>query len=228
MNDKIHKFELSGLGKAPFRFHGIRENAFSPAPGEPSKAGGCCDYCSTGIRWECVIVSADGVQSVVGTDCIGKVGDKGLVNKARQARNELKRKEKRDAREAEYEALLAAQRERNGGLTDNEVAEQNYAESERVRDEAISAVIAPAAGLIDILADGRGGFRDSVADDIEFGHDVSPYAFDLACEIIAKAAGRKNSKAYNARLPEVVAELTPAFEAAKSIRTKWAEARFGN
>lgn len=73
-----HAFEVAGLGAGPFRFVGMRENAIQHADGT-SQAGGTCDYCGTGIRFECCIRSADGKMSVVGTDCINKVGDAGLL-----------------------------------------------------------------------------------------------------------------------------------------------------
>lgn len=73
-----HCFEVAGLGLAPFRFVGMSENVIT-YPDGTSQAGGSCNYCGTGIRYECVIVSRDGKRSVVGCDCIAKVGDAGLL-----------------------------------------------------------------------------------------------------------------------------------------------------
>ena len=73
-----HAFEIAGLGKAPFRFIGASENVIT-YPDGTQKAGGSCDYCGTGIRTECLIVSADGKQSKVGCNCIEKVGDTGIL-----------------------------------------------------------------------------------------------------------------------------------------------------
>lgn len=73
-----HAFEVAGLGLAPFRFVGITENAITHPDGT-QQAGGCCDYCSTGIRFECVCVSKDGKRFKVGSNCISKVGDAGLL-----------------------------------------------------------------------------------------------------------------------------------------------------
>jgi hypothetical protein len=73
-----HAFEIAGLGLAPFRFVGMSENVIS-YPDGTQQAGGSCDYCSTGIRFECVIVSKDGKRSKVGCNCIAKVGDAGLL-----------------------------------------------------------------------------------------------------------------------------------------------------
>jgi len=74
-----HAFEVAGLGLAPFRFVGLSENSIAHPDGS-TQAGGTCDYCSTGIRHECHIVSSDGKRSKVGCNCIEKVGDKGLFH----------------------------------------------------------------------------------------------------------------------------------------------------
>lgn len=71
-----HKFELAGLGCAPFRFTGMTQNLFRC--GDTVKPGGSCDYCATGITFECWVESADGKRFKVGSDCINKVGDAGL------------------------------------------------------------------------------------------------------------------------------------------------------
>lgn len=73
-----HAFEIAGLGLAPFRFVGASENVIT-YPDGTQKAGGSCDYCGTGIRLECRIISADGKSAVVGCNCISKVGDSGLL-----------------------------------------------------------------------------------------------------------------------------------------------------
>lgn len=73
-----HAFELAGLGLAPFRFVGMSENVICYPDGS-QQAGGTCDYCSTGIRFECRVASADGKSFKVGCNCIAKVGDLGLM-----------------------------------------------------------------------------------------------------------------------------------------------------
>jgi len=73
-----HAFEIAGLGEGPFRYIGMSENVIT-YPDGTQKAGGSCDYCGTGIRFECVIVSKDGKRSKVGCECIRKVGDAGLL-----------------------------------------------------------------------------------------------------------------------------------------------------
>ena len=70
-----HPFEKAGLGKAPFSCTHVAENIFR-LPDGTSKAGGCCDYCGTGIRWEFWIKGsvAGAKQFKVGCDCVAKTG----------------------------------------------------------------------------------------------------------------------------------------------------------
>lgn len=89
-------------------------------PDGSSQAGGCCDYCFTGIAFEFHIRSADGKESKVGCNCIAKVGDKGLMQayksspEYRKHQRELKNaKAMRDhqaflALIADYRNILAA------------------------------------------------------------------------------------------------------------------------
>lgn len=73
MDNKIHLFEQSGLGKAPFAFvEWFEGNATPPAPIT------VCDYCSNVIKNCFKIQSSDGKTFVVGSECVKKTGDKGL------------------------------------------------------------------------------------------------------------------------------------------------------
>lgn len=110
----VHKFEAAGLGKGPFRYVGIRENHFTYPGG--SKPGGSCDYCGTGILYECWVRSADGREFKVGTDCILKVGDTGLLKayKTSPWKREHDRKLRRERgliAKAEVEAFLKDHKE---------------------------------------------------------------------------------------------------------------------
>jgi len=117
-----HRFETAGLGKAPFRYVGFTERRGPEkildangnwnglecgAPGQPM---GTCDYCGQGIAICCEIVSSDGKRFVVGSDCVEKTGDKGIVVKVKSAVNKL-RSEKRKASEAKRIAEFAAELE---------------------------------------------------------------------------------------------------------------------
>ncbi len=63
-----HAFEISGLGKPPYRFCGVFEQP------------GSCEHCSTGIKYNCVLESSDGKRFRVGTSCLEKSGDQGLIH----------------------------------------------------------------------------------------------------------------------------------------------------
>jgi hypothetical protein len=90
----VHAFELAGLGKAPFRFLGVRENAHTIPGTTINKPGGSCDYCLESIRWEYRIQSADGKTFKVGCDCVAKVGDAGLRRYVDAARRNVERKQR--------------------------------------------------------------------------------------------------------------------------------------
>jgi len=109
-----HAFELAGLGKAPFRFVGENKNLITYPDGS-TQPGGSCDYCGTGICYECIIKSSDGKLSKVGCDCIRKVGDAGVLRAYRtspefRARAKAKRDEKDTSVSLELTALVEAQK----------------------------------------------------------------------------------------------------------------------
>lgn len=113
-----HPFEKAGLGKAPFSCTHVTENVFA-LPDGTSKAGGCCDYCGTGIRWEFWIKGsiAGARQFKVGCDCVAKTG-RGIENfekvradhtRARRQEGAEKRAEKkRESRKAWIDEQHAA------------------------------------------------------------------------------------------------------------------------
>jgi hypothetical protein len=75
----MHVFERAGLGKAPFRCIGFAEVVYQAHPDAPRQPGGSCDYCGTGIMLQCKIKSADGRVFKVGSDCVAKTDDAGLI-----------------------------------------------------------------------------------------------------------------------------------------------------
>lgn len=128
----IHKFERAGLGKAPFRFVGLYEDrgprkTYLPggivvevgAEGQPM---GVCKYCGTGIAICCKVRSADGKEFVVGSDCIEKVGDKGLVKTIKRSpefrAHQRKLRQNLDERKTkELNDLLAANEDKLRSMT---------------------------------------------------------------------------------------------------------------
>ena len=96
---KFHKFEKAGLGAAPYRYLGFTVETYQACHGAPIQVGTSCDYCGTGIKDTFHFRSADGKSFKVGSTCVGKAGDKGMVDIVKREVNRLKRerKHKRDA-----------------------------------------------------------------------------------------------------------------------------------
>ena len=84
-----HCFERAGLGLAPFKYTGSYEsrgpitlvqNGVEVQVGAPGQPMGSCAYCGQGIAILCGITSSDGKKFVVGSDCVNRTGDAGLVD----------------------------------------------------------------------------------------------------------------------------------------------------
>jgi len=113
----MHPFQKADLGLSPFRCTHVTEAVFT-LPDGTSKAGGFCDYCYTGIRWQFHIESADQRTFKVGCDCVAKTGwgidgfDE-VRRKNARARRQIgaqKRREERQAQIASERAQKAAER----------------------------------------------------------------------------------------------------------------------
>jgi hypothetical protein len=79
---KIHRFELAGLGRAPFRYVGSYVSKFQAVPGDPScpiQPGTSCDYCGQGIMYVCRVQDANGHEFKVGNECVRRTGDKHMI-----------------------------------------------------------------------------------------------------------------------------------------------------
>jgi len=96
-----HIFEKQGLGQSPYTYLFCQDTG---------KASTSCQYCGTGIRYQYWLKSKDGRQFFVGSDCIYKSGDAGLISKVKQLKSEqakqkriAKNQAKAEARQAEYQ-----------------------------------------------------------------------------------------------------------------------------
>ena len=78
----------------------------------------------------------------------------------------------------------------------------------RTNAEAAEAAKNARPDLADAIEDGRGGFCDDMAEKFRTGNLPTGRAMVIAIEILAKKAGRKNSKAFNARKAELEGELS--------------------
>lgn len=218
-----HVFTASGLGESPFRCIGIASipspslaeanpiayrNALRDLP--PAHKCGTCAFCGMAIMHNFLIVSSDGKRFSVGCECVRKTGDAGLLSdvKAAKKRQQIANQEARWAaarkrQEAEWKRreekkakILEGQRIANLGPTDQEYDEavNHNRKVDRIR------LLAP---LADILVDGRGGFRDSIAFEMKDGSVPRGHGLDITTDILAKMAGRRNTQAYNAEYSRV-------------------------
>lgn len=112
----LHLFQRAGLGLAPFEFVGHERRAYQASPDAPVQPGGSCAYCGTGIIDCFKLRSRDGHNFIVGSDCIAKAGDDGVI-KAYKTSPEYrvaqaqKRAAKDEAVRAEIERLMDEKRE---------------------------------------------------------------------------------------------------------------------
>ena len=107
MNEKIHKFEEAGLGKAPFRIVGFSEEKGPKTisskggviiqVGSPGQPMGVCDYCGTAIVNCFHIRSTDDRTFIVGSECVYKTDDKGLTITVRREVNRRKREARHES-----------------------------------------------------------------------------------------------------------------------------------
>jgi hypothetical protein len=144
-----------------------------------------------------LINSADGKRFAVGCECVRKTGDAGLTDRVKYEQRQARRQAAAEKREAARLAALDRERQRNGGFTDyewHEAQRENKRRQEQIRADKCKNLLAPLAA---ILADGKRGFRDSVAETLRGGRLPYGRGIDIALDILAKQAGRRNSKAYD-------------------------------
>ena len=223
MTTVVHKH--FAFGTAPFRFVGIwsapskylmevNPSAYDAAiRARPTCCHFSCDHCGTGIGNHCIIVDALGNKFAVGTDCVAKTDHIEVVSavnlalkKKAKAVRDAKREAVRLARQAAYDAVLQAQRDVNGGLTDNEV----IAQAALVARQANLAIT---GNLVEILCAAGGDFCYSIAQNYRNGSAPRGRAKDIVIEIVAKQSGRKGSKAYEAAL-EAAEQMVESIEKA--------------
>jgi len=113
-----------------------------------------------------------------------------------------------EKRIAALEIRLAAEREKNGGLTNSELDDKIMAERKEEKTKISDAL----EEIWWSLRDGRMGFCDSISKDMENGEIPRGRGWDLVCEILAKKEGRKNSKAFKTEFERIEKILIEAKE----------------
>jgi hypothetical protein len=129
------------------------------------------------------------------TEVVSKV-KLALKQKAKAVR-EAKRQAEQQARQAAYDAELQAQRDANGGLTDDQVAYKKAYEARKEQLARTNAIVAPVVSVLDAAG---GDFCFSIAQGYRNGLLPQGRAKDIVIEIVAKQSGRKGSAAYDAAL----------------------------
>jgi len=113
---EVHMFEASGLGKAPYKFTYYDD------------LKGTCQYCGHNLHYRFWLNSADGKTFHVGSDCVLRSGDEGLIKiadaiKAKIAKERALERFKEQVAEVknlmkEHSGLLSAQPHPYYGLTE--------------------------------------------------------------------------------------------------------------
>jgi hypothetical protein len=203
----VAPYKLVGFWSMPSQTSAAYESAME---GRPSCCNGMCNHCGTGIVHHYIIKDAVGTTFAVGSSCIEKLNDTELLSakkvmdrRAQIAKNNAKREAKWEAQMAELER----QRQVNGGLTDVEIKIQARDAAEAIRIEPVVSIIREIANQ---LADGKHGFCDSISQQMLKGELPKGNAKSIVLDILAKSAGRTNSKKYNAKYDEVLQILNVA------------------
>lgn len=218
--DQIHKWEAAGLGRAPFRLAAVIETpgkwlmdanpaAFDTAWAEASQSArhfgvtlASCNACGQCLQINCVIRDADGRHFVVGSDCVRKTGDAGLISRVKHEERAKQRAKKEAERAARWEAEAPLRAARAAEFARLEAGR----EAARLADEA--RLEAENGWLIDVLAresHSAGDFCSSVAADLrrKAVSDLSGRCLDIVRDIYGKATGgRKGSRKFAAAVAE--------------------------
>lgn len=108
-NETKHVWEIAGLGQAPYTYIGHTTEHYQACPGAPIQVGGSCDFCGQGISEMYRFRSADGKVFKVGSNCVKRAGDKGLIRmiaKDVKAHQKATREARQDARIAAAKGML--------------------------------------------------------------------------------------------------------------------------
>ena len=215
----MHTWESNGY-KPPYRCVGIASLptkslaeanpfAYSKALAEIPKGYGCgsCSICGTPLVHNYLMMDAEGARFAVGSDCVKKSGNAQLVSaieKERLAFNRAKAKARRDEvwaqKQAAHEAVLEAERSKNGGLTDYELEQQKKMVADA---ESRAARVAANRWVVEALS---GCWMTSTLTELSSGRvslsDLSRGGLYRLAEEYGKLAGRKKSKAWQVKFDE--------------------------
>lgn len=227
-DDSIHIWEDAGIGVAPFFFRGYFTTpsrslqSANPSAYDAAMASlpqgypkGSCSICGTAITNHFMVMDANGKKLVAGSSCINKSGDKGLTTKAKLAKRRHDQLLQFEEAETRRQAALEQERLVNDGLTNYELEEKQRADAQEARLAALEPIIKELEPYADRVADGRGAFRDSVAESLVKGELPKGRGLTIMIEILAREQGRRGSKAYQ----DEEARLTTFFDEIQDMIT---------
>lgn len=240
----VHPWQDAGLGIAPFRVHciistpgkGLLEHNVESYNSQMAEA--CCQAKALGVElyqcqycYEClqnnvVIRDANKKFFVVGLDCAMKTGDTQVMTQAknleRLRQKEIRAKKAEALREAKFQArqaTLAAERTKNGGKTDYEVAKQARYDAQSFRRHGN---IEKYRWLLAELDKNGGEFVKSMIEKIEnYGFDgMSEKCERIIVDIYAKtvSGSRYGSKKYNAAAIECCEKIDEVKGVKEAVR----------
>ncbi|CAH7386595.1 conserved hypothetical protein [Vibrio chagasii] len=204
MNGKTHTFELSALGKAPFYIVDSSDgnHAFY------------CEHCGTMLKHRFFVKSADGKVSVVGSECIKKTDDQGLIDGVKRIKKAQAVNAKATKQAEKRETKLEIERKQFNGKTHEEVRQEYLAKINKLTNELKSKI--ESHQLHDELIESD--FGASIMEKLSNGSSVSCNVKRILSEILAKSrsGSRKNSKAYKDALPTALDDLEKLMGQAES------------
>lgn len=210
----VHTFTESGLGESPFKLVSYYKS--------PVMSG--CAHCGTGIKHVFIIKSADGKNSKVGSECVKKTGDYGLIDTVKRLQRQERARLRREEQQLIADRKLEDQRRVNGGLTDYELSQKKRSDEKDSYNAQLSLILPMVTDLADFLMDHKAGFRDSVAMNLYIGDTMSDNMLNITYEILAKRCGRKGSESYFTeynRVRSVITEFYSKVESNRSIHPNW-------
>lgn len=218
---EVHPFLEAGMGEGPYTYVGNYDMSEAMNPDSAAnfgsmtgflkdapklKAGmGTCACCGMAIMNICIIRDGNGDLWGVGTDCVEKTGDAGIVKQALAA-SALRAKAKRRAAVAKKAAAKW-----EAGRPAREAAQKAYAEQQAAekitkdaaKAERIAMLGEYGEGMIRTAEGARGDFYKSLASQLLERGDLSP----RQVHFLAKSYGRDGSKAYQAAYRAICAVI---------------------
>jgi hypothetical protein len=212
--EKIHVWEAVGHGKAPFRLVGVisfpgsglaeaNVDAYNNALREVSQLSqaygvtghlGICDVCGHELMNNYVIRSKDGKTFVVGSECVLKSGDGGLVERVKLEERKRRKAKENEKRRLQWEAETPLREAKD------RVCREIQDRKREIEKELSQVILAENTWFIEVLTTINGDFAASLAEDLRHKSmgDLSEKCLTICGEIYAKhiAGSRKNKTQY--------------------------------